>query len=1074
MIKVRGELLPWLSHSQTALRNAKWLHSPPFPPVASSVAIKVPCQSIGWGWGFAGFPFGCRVNPVFHRRSFHTLKEWQQEDRTEPRADGYSSARFNSESRQLKSVDASRLSSTKGRLTTSDLIRRARHGNIAEAETTIEPVHSAKAQRLSGRWVTKAEEGEGGIENLKRSAVANPESQSTKGLLKRQQERFDEPPVTQQLKRFRDSSESRGFVRERANASRHEAPNPERETVRDISSKRVDLAHAKANVFQHESLHPEHKTSREDGLNASEVEERSSSVLERKATYVYPDTGVFEPSFEGKGGYRRVRDAQFEQHTEDGEAAGRQPFDRRRKKKHKNELKKKDIAVPPIPGEPHWQYVVRRNTVRAEAQQELKKDVEYEQAGDDWVRKRLCWLCKEIPVLKASGLVKILNGQKKWIKQDHIKELVMHLVKLVELNRAHRVLKWMQGQPWYKFDYELHSNVAYILGRNGKVSRTQDVFDEIIRNGRVPEIFTFTALIKAYIHKGDQGDINDAWKLYNQMIQLGLKPSSSLLEVLFKGLACPTGRWLQQAEELLEKIKSLGLHVNEEMYSSLIEIHGKRGDHERVNTLIQEMEEENLEIGLRIRNAVLAACAKDGNTEKAEKTLRYLKESRLKPDWRTYVYLIQVYGTAGLHMKSWHIFEKMKKEKVHINVSAYHAITNVMANGLQVEHVLQLLTEAEDSGHKPLQPCFNSAMNMYLQLKMYGEVESMFNRGKAAKARPGHIAYNFLIKAYRDNGQLEKAESVFLEMRKKGGIGANTHTYNIMLEGYGVACLRDKVKELFQEMLGKGCQIDHHVKVHIQSMVGVKRIALLEKEKLQLTVEQREIIPGLLLGGAKMESPDKDRTYELHLEFNCENQVASVLKDHLFLLFQSWWKRNKRTKGEDEESLIEGNTKTLTRLETISHGSLRFYAHQYRPKGDPVIPKLIHRWLKPRTLAYWYMYGGRKCYRTGGIVLKASKYSGKQIQLVVKALKARTMDCCRKKKRNGDVIRFEGRSASWLWKMMEPHILEELREHLKPEEVPVDLTLAADQSLRIDEESSDEDDDWEDLVSNEPEEIICS
>ncbi|GJM86548.1 hypothetical protein PR202_ga02417 [Eleusine coracana subsp. coracana] len=38
-------------------------------------------------------------------------------------------------------------------------------------------------------------------------------------------------------------------------------------------------------------------------------------------------------------------------------------------------------------------------------------------------------------------------------------------------------------------------------------------------------------------------------------------------------------------------------------------------------------------------------------------------------------------------------------------------------------------------------------------------------------------------------------------------------------------------------------------------------------------------------------------------------------------------------------------------------------------KGQPVLPKLVHRWLSPRVLAYWFMFGGFRL-QSGDIVLK--------------------------------------------------------------------------------------------------------
>ncbi|KAI5084756.1 hypothetical protein GOP47_0000925 [Adiantum capillus-veneris] len=764
-------------------------------------------------------------------------------------------------------------------------------------------------------------------------------------------------------------------------------------------------------------------------------------------------------------------------------AAAEKPFDRNRpRKRKKNELKEKDLSVKPNAGEPHYEYLIRRKQVRAEAQKALVDDVDdYEHVGDDWMRKRLGWLCKEIPVLKASGIVKMLNNQRKWIKQEHVKELIEHLVRYMELNRAHRVLKWMQQQPLYEFEYELHNNMAFILGRNNKLSRCQDVFDEIVRNGKFPDTAVFTALIKAYLDKGDKGDINDAWKLYNQMLQLGLTVSDSLSETLLKSLTCPTGRWIRQSEELFQKMKASGMYINEDMYNRVMDIYGKRGDHKKIDAMMNELTSNHLKLTVGILNAKLEACVSDGDTVRAEGTLREMVEMGLKPDWRSFANLIQVYGKANMPMQSWETFEKMKGISIPINFVTYHAIIEAMAaDGQHEERVMQVLTEVEESGIKPLQPCYNTVMNMYLRLKKYDEVESIFNRGKAAKSRPAHAAYNMLMKAYTATGQLDKAEALFQKMKVTEGMGPNTHTYNILLEGYGIACFKARVRELFEEMSAKGCQLDPDVREKILGMISVKKITELEKKKLILTDEQREIIPGLLLGGAKMESPDRNRTFELHLEFNCEHVVKRAIKDRLSFLFQAWWKPSQSVvltaSDECEEAHMEGSaTESFIRLETVNHGSFRFYAHQYRPNGEPIIPKLIHRWLKPRTLAYWYMYGGRKCQRTGGIILNASKYSGKQIQLVVKALKARTMDCRRKKRRNGDVIRFEGRSAMWLWKLMEPHILKNVKEQLKPEAIPVDLALAKGtkswdaQDYNVDEASSDEGD-WDELEADKREE----
>eukprot|EP00245_Coleochaete_scutata_P013929 TRINITY_DN5794_c0_g3_i4.p1 TRINITY_DN5794_c0_g3~~TRINITY_DN5794_c0_g3_i4.p1 ORF type:complete len:332 (-),score=91.92 TRINITY_DN5794_c0_g3_i4:60-1055(-) len=140
--------------------------------------------------------------------------------------------------------------------------------------------------------------------------------------------------------------------------------------------------------------------------------------------------------------------------------------------------------------------------------------------------------------------------------------------------------------------------------------------------------------------------------------------------------------------------------------------------------------------------------------------------------------------------------------------------------------------------------------------------------------------------------------------------------------------------------------------------------------------------------------------------------------------------------GEDKEE--EEGDKEVLHLRTMNHGSFRFYAHQFYPQQKNVIPRLVHRWLAPRSLAFWYMYGGYRCPSTGGVVLKAHSYGTKEVTLVTNALKKRQMSAERKLTKAGNIIRIEGKSATWFWRLVYPHILPELHELLEPASAPLD------------------------------------
>lgn len=309
---------------------------------------------------------------------------------------------------------------------------------------------------------------------------------------------------------------------------------------------------------------------------------------------------------------------------------------------------------------------------------------------------------------------------------------------------------------------------------------------------------------------------------------------------------------------------------------------------------------------------------------------------------------------------------------------------------------------------------------------MLPEVEALFDRMKEKKCRPNLQSYNNLIDSYILRGQLDRAEEVFETMKRLQGFNPNQKTCSLMIEAFSKAGVSEKVKEVYAYLTERKMELPDEVRANVAELVGEK---VPEKPKvMKLIPEQREMLVGVLLGGAKIASYDHNRTYEITFELGDDGQEESgpILINHLYDMFADWAQQAPRVE------VLDDDVSKVRRFSTVSHGSFRFYAHQYRPEGEPVIPRLIHRWLNPLSLAYWYMYGGTKCKNTGGIILNACQYSSKELTLVVKALKARTVDCVIKKRRSGNVLLFKDESAAWIWRLMEPHILDELKDLLRP------------------------------------------
>ena len=124
------------------------------------------------------------------------------------------------------------------------------------------------------------------------------------------------------------------------------------------------------------------------------------------------------------------------------------------------------------------------------------------------------------------------------------------------------------------------------------------------------------------------------------------------------------------------------------------------------------------------------------------------------------------------------------------------------------------------------------------------------------------------------------------------------------------------------------------------------------KRTLRLSSAQREVLVGILLGDACLETQNEGTTYRLKIE-QCaahEHYLRS-----LYELFRPWVLTEPRMRRVRSGSSESANWA----FQTVSHAAFRFYAHQFYDGRRKRVPKLIHRWLTPRGLAYWYMEIGR-------------------------------------------------------------------------------------------------------------------
>ena len=197
------------------------------------------------------------------------------------------------------------------------------------------------------------------------------------------------------------------------------------------------------------------------------------------------------------------------------------------------------------------------------------------------------------------------------------------------------------------------------------------------------------------------------------------------------------------------------------------------------------------------------------------------------------------------------------------------------------------------------------------------------------------------------------------------------------------------------------------------------------KKKLKLSKPQKEALMGLLLGDACLETQNKGHTYRLKIEQSVQHQAYV---NHLYVLFSDWVLTPPRTRnvvsaGSRSENIV---------FQTVSHSAFRFYAQQFYASGKKQVPRLVHRWLTPVSMAYWFMDDGSiKSKESKAVLFNTQGFINTEVVRLVQILQDKFgLEASVRKQKEGCQIYISGNSYEKFVELVSPFIIAEMRYKL--------------------------------------------
>ncbi|XP_073123434.1 pentatricopeptide repeat-containing protein At1g74850, chloroplastic [Henckelia pumila] len=326
--------------------------------------------------------------------------------------------------------------------------------------------------------------------------------------------------------------------------------------------------------------------------------------------------------------------------------------------------------------------------------------------------------------------------------------------------RSLRLFKYMQRQIWCKPNEHIYSLVIGILGREGLLDKSAEIFDEMVAHSIPRTVLSYTAIINAYGRNGQY----------------------------------------ETAMELLERMKSERILPNILTYNTVINSCARGGfSWEGLLSLFGEMRHEGVQPDLVTYNTLLSACANRALGDEAEMVFRTMNESGVLPDITTYNYLVETFGKLERLEKVSELLGEMEAGGNLPDIMSYNVLLEAYSQKGNIKDAMVVFRQMQTAGCMPNAGTYSIVLNLFGKNGRYDEVRDLFLEMKVSNTEPDADTYNILIEVFGEGGYFKEVVTLFHDMVEEK-VEPNMETYEGLIYACGKGGLHEDAKRILLHM----------------------------------------------------------------------------------------------------------------------------------------------------------------------------------------------------------------------------------------------------------------------------------
>ncbi|WOK95187.1 hypothetical protein Cni_G03894 [Canna indica] len=240
----------------------------------------------------------------------------------------------------------------------------------------------------------------------------------------------------------------------------------------------------------------------------------------------------------------------------------------------------------------------------------------------------------------------------------------------------------------------------------------------------------------------------------------------------------------EKAEALMEKMKELRFASRPMAYNSLMTLYSKTNQPGKVPGIIQEMKANDVMPDCFTYNVWMRSLAAMNEISGVERVIEEMKrDGRVAADWTTYSNLASIYVDAGMFQKAEGALKELEKRNARHDVVAYQFLITLYGRTGNIVEVYRIWRALKLAHPKMANVSYLNMIQVLVNLKDLPGAEACFKEWENKCSTYDIRVANALIRAYINEGMLDKAEVIKKRAKMRGG-RLNAKTWEIFMNYY--------------------------------------------------------------------------------------------------------------------------------------------------------------------------------------------------------------------------------------------------------------------------------------------------